>query len=254
VKLRVSTKHDEAEPGDLVTIYYQEPHVVGESTKFRSTWSVPFCVVKRLDNGVNYEVTFQSLSNPEKKRVVHVSRLRIFQPWHRYGQAKPGCHIDLSTNFPGYVPSANEPKFLYSNEDYEIEAILDQYKEGKGKDKRTWYLVQWKGYNASENSWVLSTKVYAIDLVSAWKKTVAKWTKSKKSQLNILPSKRTLDMRREEDPNLNDASSESEKEANDPMEIDEDVNRRNDDSDLESLGHYDPKEQQAASSKKRLIQ
>jgi hypothetical protein len=143
---------------------------------------------------------------------------------------------------------------LYPNEDYEIEAILDQYDEGKGKDKRTWYLVQWKGYNASENAWVLSTRVHAIDLVSAWKKTIAKWSKTRRSQLNVLPSKRTLEMRREIDPNFENAnSSESEDEANDPMEIDGNSIRNDDASDLESLGQYDPKEQQAASFKKRRI-
>jgi hypothetical protein len=141
---------------------------------------------------------------------------------------------------------------LYPSEDYEIEQILDQYDEGKGKEKRTWYLVKWKDYDTSENLWVLSTRIHAVDLLAAWKKSVAKWTKSRQSQISVLPSKRTLDMRRELDPNLDDASSESENEVDhDPMDVDE-VDKPNEiDSDLESLGHYEPAAQQTASSKKR---
>jgi hypothetical protein len=174
------------QPADLVSIYYQEPHVVGHSTKFRSTWSIPFRVIRKLDGGVNYEV--QSTRDPRKKKVVHVSRMRLYKPWHRYMMAEPGQHIDLASELPGDTIEGDQPKRLLPNEDYEIDGIIDQYDEGKGKTKKTWYLVNWTGYQ--EPSWVLSHKVNAKEIVGEWKRYVKQLTRSEKALINVEPSQR----------------------------------------------------------------
>jgi hypothetical protein len=174
------------QPADLVSIYYQEPHVVGHSTKFRSTWSIPFRVIRKLENNVNYEV--QSTQDPRKVKVVHVSRMRLYKPWHRYVMAEPGQHIDLSLELPGDLIEDNQPKRLLPNEDYEIDRLIDQYDEGKGKTKKTWYLVNWTGYQ--ESSWVLSQRVNAKEIVCEWKRYVKKLTKSEKAIINVEPASR----------------------------------------------------------------
>jgi len=174
------------QPADLVSIYYQEPHVVGHSTKFRSTWSIPFRVIRKLDGDVNYEV--QSTRDPRKTKIVHVSRMRLYKPWQRYVMAEPGQHVDLSSELPGDTIEGNQPKRLLPNEDYEIDGIIDQYDEGKGKNKKTWYLVNWTGYN--EPSWVLSHKVNAKEIVSEWKRYVKNLTKSDRALINVEPSAR----------------------------------------------------------------
>ena len=174
------------QPADLVSIYYQEPHVVGHSTKFRSTWSIPFRVIRKLDGNVNYEV--QSTRDPRKTKIVHVSRMRLYKPWHRYVMAEPGQHIDLSLELPGDLIEDNQPKRLLPNEDYEIDGIIDQYDEGKGKTKKTWYLVTWTGY--PEPSWVLSQRVNAKAMVSEWKMKVKNMTKSERAMINVEPASR----------------------------------------------------------------
>ena len=190
------------QPADLVSIYYQEPHVIGHSTKFRSTWSLPFRVIRKLEGGVNYEV--QSTRDPRKKKIVHVSRMRLFKPWQRYVWSEPGQHIDLSSELPGYIPKSDEPSRLLPNEDYEIDAIIDQYDEGKGKCKKTWYLVHWTGYE--EHSWVPESRINAKELLGEWKMKVKRLTKSERALINVEPSKRpgkykrvTLDISEDED-------------------------------------------------------
>ncbi|KAF8750819.1 Chromo (CHRromatin Organization MOdifier) domain [Rhizoctonia solani] len=38
-------------------------------------------------------------------------------------------------------------------EEYEVEKILDSKWKGRGKARKLWYLVKWKGYNEGSNSW-----------------------------------------------------------------------------------------------------
>jgi len=186
------------QPADLVSIYYQEPHVVGHSTKFRSTWSIPFRVIRKVSD-VNYEV--RSTRDPRKTKVVHVSRMRIYKPWQRYVMAEPGQHIDLSLELPGDSLKGSQPKRLLPNEDYEIDGIIDQYDEGKGKGKKTWYLVNWTGYQ--EPSWVQSTRVNAIDMVKEWKLRVQQLSPTEKKLISIKPSLRPNKLRRLLDQNDN---------------------------------------------------
>jgi hypothetical protein len=102
--------------------------------------------------------------------------------------AEPGQHIDLSLELPGDLIEDNQPKRLLPNEDYEIDGIIDQYDEGKGKTKKTWYLVTWTGY--PEPSWVLSQRVNAKAMVSEWKMKVKKMTKSERAMINVEPASR----------------------------------------------------------------
>ena len=139
-----------------------------------------------MDGNVNYEV--QSTRDPRKTKIVHVSRMRLYKPWQKYVMAEPGQHIDLSSELPGDTIEDNQPKRLLPNEDYEIDGIIDQYDEGKGKSKKTWYLVNWTGYH--EPSWVLSHKVNAKQIVGEWKRYVKNLTKSDRAMINVEPSSR----------------------------------------------------------------
>jgi hypothetical protein len=114
--------------------------------------------------------------------------MRLYKPWHRYVMAEPGQHIDLSLELPGDLIEDNPPKRLLPNEDYEIDGIIDQYDEGKGKTKKTWYLVKWTGYQ--EPSWVLSQRVNAKEIIGEWKKHVKNLTKSERAMINVEPASR----------------------------------------------------------------
>lgn len=186
------------QPADLVTIHYREPHVTGDSTKFRSTWSVPFRVVRRLENGVNYEV--QNTRDPRVTRIVHVSRMKKFHPWDRFYDGVPGKHIGLADPMPGWTPDADAPPKITPAEDYEVEAIMDQYQEGKGRNRRIWYLIRWTGYPPEDDQWVESTKVDAIAVVKEWKRKVRDMTKERQAMFDVMPSERPGNFKRDRDP------------------------------------------------------
>ena len=124
--------------------------------------------------------------------------LRINQPTHklaprRYGPFKvtqvmspvnyrlelptqwsihPVFHIDLLTPYRETIThGANyqrpPPDLVDNEEEYEVEAILDSRKFGRGR--RLQYLIKWKGYPDSDNQWIDKDDVSADDKVREFK-------------------------------------------------------------------------------------
>ena len=124
--------------------------------------------------------------------------LRINQPTHklaprRYGPFKviqvmspvnyrlelptqwsihPVFHTDLLTPYRETIThGANyqrpPPDLVDNEEEYEVEAILDSRKFGRGR--RLQYLIKWKGYPDSDNQWVDKDDVSADDKVREFK-------------------------------------------------------------------------------------
>ena len=54
------------------------------------------------------------------------------------------------TNLHGNNETRPPPNSVEGNEEYEVEAILSHHLH---KNCETTYLIKWKGYNSSENSW-----------------------------------------------------------------------------------------------------
>ncbi|QRW23676.1 Transposon Tf2-12 polyprotein [Rhizoctonia solani] len=70
----------------------------------------------------------------------------------------PVFHINLLTKFHpdphGRDPPQPAPIITEEGEEeYEVERILDSKWKGRGKSKKLWYLVKWKGYDKGSNSW-----------------------------------------------------------------------------------------------------
>jgi hypothetical protein len=81
------------------------------------------------------------------------------------------------------------PDLIDGQEEYEVEEILDQCTYGWGKKKQ--YLIKWKGYSPTHNSWEYATDVRAPDLVARFtqqRKSKARLTVLKSEPTNLVPS------------------------------------------------------------------
>ncbi|QRW20374.1 Retrotransposable element Tf2 protein [Rhizoctonia solani] len=70
----------------------------------------------------------------------------------------PVFHINLLTKFRpdphGRDPPQPAPIITEEGEEeYKVERILDSKWKGRGKTRKLWYLVKWKGYDEGSNSW-----------------------------------------------------------------------------------------------------
>ena len=64
------------------------------------------------------------------------------------------------------------PDFIDGKPEYKVEKILD--KKQKGKRGKMYYLIKWKGYPASNNSWEPASEVHAPELIAEWEKKTNK--------------------------------------------------------------------------------
>jgi len=75
-------------------------------------------------------------------------------------------HVDLLLPYKemeAYGPAYTRPPsdLIDGEEEYEIESIRDTRKQRR----RTQYLVHWKGYPSSDDSWVDEREIHAPELV-----------------------------------------------------------------------------------------
>ena len=86
-------------------------------------------------------------------------------------------HVDLLTPYketkmhgPNFVEPP--PDLIDREEEYEVEAILDSRKWGRGRKQQ--YLVKWKGYSDAENQWVDAKDIHADQLLKQFWKRLAR--------------------------------------------------------------------------------
>jgi hypothetical protein len=65
--------------------------------------------------------------------------------------------------------------------EYEVEKILDAQQRGRGR--KTHFLVKWKGYSTSDNSWEPRENLHADELIADFYKRSPKPNKTKARKL-----------------------------------------------------------------------
>jgi hypothetical protein len=120
--------------GDLVLLSAENinvPPTLG-SYKLNSKYLGPF-KVKKCIGSVDYELDLPSTFRIHP--VFHVSKLREYSPTDsKFGERR----------------SIADPINVKGEQEFEVEAILD---EGINEDGQRMYLVKWKGFDSSSNSW-----------------------------------------------------------------------------------------------------
>jgi hypothetical protein len=110
----------------------------GQVRKLQPKWVGPFPILRSFGTSFELELPAQySRIHP----VFHASLLRPY--------------IDGSRRFPGREILSRPLPILNDDgeEEFEIDRILEQKVTGTGRRRKTLYLVKWKGYPDSDNTW-----------------------------------------------------------------------------------------------------
>ena len=128
-----SKRHKEKlSPGDTVWIEATNIWTNRPMAKLDSKQYGPFEVIKPIG-----ETSYQ-IKIPETWTIHNVFHSSLLTKHH-----KP--EFDSQKR-----PAPPPPDIINEEEEYKVEAILKHRKRGR----RYWYLVHWKGYDASDNSWI----------------------------------------------------------------------------------------------------
>ena len=124
----------------------------GRSKKLDARWRGPFSVIGYDEFTQNYTVKMDSRLYRRDTAVFHCS---VVKPYKE--------NDDL--RFPGRANTKPAPILVNEEPEWEVEAILDyRVRYGRGQ-----FLIKWKDYPASENSWEsIEGLKHAEEMVQAW--------------------------------------------------------------------------------------
>ena len=108
----------------------------------------PFRILERV-SPVAYRIKL-----PETMKIHNVFHMDLLNPYHEtraYGE-----------NYP-----QPPPELIDGEEEFEVEDIISDRKHGRNRIQQ--YLVKWKGYPASENSWVNANDLHAPEILTRYK-------------------------------------------------------------------------------------
>jgi hypothetical protein len=135
--------------GDLVWVEGTNLKTIYPTAKLGPKRHGPFKVLKQLSEAV-YQVEI-----PRQWKIHNVFHANLITPYKE-------------TELHGPNFTRPPPDLVDGEEEYEVEKIIDKKKKGRGR--KTYYLVKWKGYSASENSWEPAENLRADELVAEFEK------------------------------------------------------------------------------------
>ncbi|QRW15631.1 Retrotransposable element Tf2 protein [Rhizoctonia solani] len=127
-------EEEEIQVGNKVWLNHQNISTNRPSIKLSHKKLGPYLVIEKIG------------SHAYKLQLPHTMRIH------------PVFHINLLTKFHpdphGRDPPQPAPIITEEGEEeYKVEKILDSKWKGRGKTKKLWYLVKWKGYDEGSNLW-----------------------------------------------------------------------------------------------------
>ena len=153
VARRRRSEFEPVEVGGMIMVFGDQfATESGRSRKLQPRWRGPFTVLEFDDHTQNYTVSMDSRMYRRQRGVFHCS---VVKPYHQNDDDR----------FPGRAHAKPAPILVNEQQEWEVETILDhRTRYGRGQ-----FLVKWKGYPSSENSWEpLEGLGNAADMVQAW--------------------------------------------------------------------------------------
>ena len=152
--------------GDQVWLEGKNLKFPHQATKLNPKCYGPFRVIKEIS-----PVVYQ-LQLPPSWNIHPVFHASLLSPYHKTPSHSP--------NF-----SRPPPDLINNKEEYKVEQIKAH--QNFGRSKRLQYLIKWKGYPKSDNTWENTTDIHAPDLVKQYYKCCPP-QKIKGQLLSLLPS------------------------------------------------------------------
>jgi hypothetical protein len=118
----------------------------------------PFKVLKRLSDAVYW------VELPKQWKIHTVFHTDLITPYKE-------------TELHGPNFTQPPPDLIDGEEEYKVEKILDMKQKGQGHKMH--YLIKWKGYPTSDNSWEPAENVQAKDLIKEYKEEQRRQDKGK---------------------------------------------------------------------------
>ena len=150
-------KKVEFNTGDKVWLKGQNLKSDQPSIKLSAKWYGPFKITKVLS-----PITYQ-LQVPLSWKIHDVFHIDLLTPYK-----------ETEMHGPNFIEPP--PDLIDGEEEYEVEAILDSRRWGRGHKLQ--YLIKWKGYSEAENQWVDAKDVHADQLVDQFQKKLVRHIKA----------------------------------------------------------------------------
>jgi len=135
-------KATEMTVGDLVWLEGRNLSITGNKKLSPKRYG-PFPITKKIGT-VAYQLRLPT--SMKIHDIFHVDLLLPYKETEAYG-----------------TPFTRPPPIIDNEEEYEIEAILDSRRKGRGRQLQ--YLVHWKGYPHSNDSWIAHKDLHADELL-----------------------------------------------------------------------------------------
>ena len=118
------------------------------TTKLGPKQHGPFKILKHLSDAV------YCVEIPRQWKIYNVFHANLLTPYKE-------------TELHGPNFTRPPPDLINGGPEYEVEKILDEKPRGQGRNMH--FLIKWKGYLASDNSWELAADVHAPELVAEFR-------------------------------------------------------------------------------------
>src|ERR1700744_1670275 len=135
--------------GDLVLLEGTNLQTIYPTAKLAPKRYGPMKVLEQLS-----EATYR-LEIPPQWKIHNVFHANLLTPYK-----------ETELHGPNY--SRPPPDIISGSEEFEVEKILDAKKRGRGR--KLHYLIKWKGYPTSDNSWEKAEDVHTDELIAEFNK------------------------------------------------------------------------------------